>query len=362
MSYKRDGTNFSQMKFMRVFGFLIAIYAVILKIDLLAAEYSMPATNVSVVEIKERLIAPTMDISGSVISLNDTQISSQVSGELEWIATVGTAVEKGDVIARIVPTLMEINVASAKAQLEKLKAELKFRNQEVNRFKTLANRDNTSKARLQEELSKQNMLKQDISGAQSTLRMTKFYMAQTKIRAPFSGHVVSRLSNKGEYLSMGDKVIRLVDTYRREISINAPMSLIGQLSKGQLVGVVGNQSVDLPIESIVPVGDQLSRMVEVRIDASSVDWIIGTGVSVNLPKAIPLNRIAIPRDALIIKGSQLYIFRINEDMKAEKIDVEIEAIDGAWIAIKAKLNKGDKIVIRGGERLAEGQAVNFLKL
>jgi len=329
---------------------------------LTASEFSMPLPRVSVVELKERLIAPTMEISGSVISLNDTIISAQVSGELEWIATVGTAAKKGDVIARIVPTLMDIEVASARAQLAKLKADLKFRSQEVKRFKTLAYKDNTSKARLQEELSKQSMLKQDISGADSALRMAKFYLAHSNIRAPFDGHVVSRLSNLGEYLSMGDQVLRFVDTHRRDIAINAPMSLIPLLAKNQGVDVIAYQTVNLPIKTIVPVGDKLSRMVEVRIDASSVDWIIGTAVSVNLPKAPSQHRVAIPRDALVIKGSELYIFRIDDEMKAEKINAEIEAIDGDWMAIKATLKAGDKIVIRGGERLSSGQEVSLLKL
>ncbi len=330
---------------------------------LTAQERQMPPAQVSVVEAEIRLLAPTMQVAGSVVSLNDAEIATQISGELEWIARVGTAVKKGDVVARIIPTLLSIEVQSAEAQLAKYRADLTFREQEVNRFKALANKDNTSKARLQEELSKRNMLVQDISSAKATLQMAVFYLGHTKIRSPFDGIVVNRLSNKGEFLSMGDKVVRLVDTYSKDITLNVPMSLMPLLSEGLSVQVLnGSNIANLPIHTIVPVGDKISRMVEVRVNASTVPWIIGTAVTVSLPKAEALTRISFPRDALIIKGSDLYVFRINADMKAERIDAIIEAIDGSWVAIKGNIASGDKMVIRGGERLQPDQLVSFLKL
>ena len=357
------------MKTFNSLGFIIVTTVSLLTVAILfsnnsyaAGDNEMPPAQVSVVAVEERLLAPSFKVSGSVISLSDANISTQVSGELLWLAEVGSEVQAGDVIAEIESTLLSINLESNKAKLSKMQVELAYREQEVKRFNTLGQRDNTSKARMQEEVSKRNMLKQDVREAKSMVEMATFYLAQSKIRAPFSGHVMARIATKGEYLSNGDQVIRLVDTFNREISVNASIDLLPLLSTDLKVLVANNnKSKSMPIKAIVPVGDNVSRLVEIRLSVSDNDWIVGLPVTVNLPSAPAQTRVSIPRDALIIKGSAVYIYRINNDMKSEKIDAEIDAIDGLWLSIKHPLSVGDKIVVRGGERLMPGQSVSFTK-
>lgn len=322
----------------------------------------MPPAQVSIVLAKERLLAPTTQVSGSVVSLNDSNISTQVSGELEWLAAVGSSVKKDDTIARINPTLLTIDLQTADAGLQRLQADLDFRQQEVKRFKTLANRDNTSKTRLQEEIAKRNMLLQDIKAAQAGLAAAKHNLSKSEVKAPFSGTIAARLASKGEFLSTGDQLLRLVDTYHREISLNAPMSLLPFIKKEMSVQVsTAYQSDQVKINAIVPVGDDISRMVEIRLNVTNENWITGMPVSIHLPSAPALKRISIPRDALIIKGSDVYIFRVDKSMKAERLDAKIDAIDGDWVAIKTELAEGEQIVIRGGERLMPGQTVSIVK-
>ena len=53
-------------------------------------------------------MAPSVDVSGTVVSLNDSRIASEVEGVLTWLADVGDAVDQGEVIARIDPRLLRI--------------------------------------------------------------------------------------------------------------------------------------------------------------------------------------------------------------------------------------------------------------
>lgn len=331
--------------------------------DALAGEPpQMPPAQVSIVLAKQKLLAPTTQVNGSVVSLNDSKISSQISGELQWLAAVGSTVNKGDIIARIDPVLLTVELHTAKAGLERLRADLSFREQEVKRFNSLAKRDNTSKARLQEELAKRNMLLQDIQAGQANLNRAKHNLSQSELRAPFSGTIAARLASKGEFLSAGDQILRLVDTFHREISLNAPMSLLPYIKNEMSVQVSTSfHSEQVKVNAIVTVGDKISRMVEIRLSVSNDDWIVGMPVTVHLPSAPALSRIAIPRDSLVIKGSDVYVFRIDQSMKAERLDAKIDAIDGDWVAIKIELAEGDQIVIRGGERLMPGQSVSILE-
>jgi len=318
----------------------------------------MPPAQVEVVLAEDRLLAPVMDVSATVISVNDSRISSEVEGPLIWIAKVGTEFKKNDIVARIDERLLKINHRRAKANVARLKADMVFRNEEVDRFTELAKRDNTSKSRLQEVIARREMLKQDIIEAEANLERAAGDLARTEILAPFPGHLVERLANHGEYLNVGSNVARLVNTQNVEIAMAAPITIAPYLQKGNAVTVFDkNKTVSLPIRTIVPVGDGISRMMEVRLSVNPGEWVIGAPVKVKLPKGVAVQTVAVPRDALIIKGARASIFKIGADMKAEQVNANLRGTVGLWVAVNDSIKAGDKIVIRGGERLTPGQDV-----
>lgn len=323
-----------------------------------AQQMQMPPAQVEVVTAEKRLLAPQMDISGTVISVNDSRISAEVEGRLVWIAKVGTAVHKGDVIARINDRLLVTQHRRAKASLARLRADMIFRDQEVERFTELARRDNTSKARLQEVTATREMLRQDIMEAEANLERAAGDLARAEIRAPFPGHVAERLANVGEYLTIGSLVARLVDTQDVEISMAAPITIAPFLKEGAMVPVSdASKSLTLPIRTIVPVGDSTSRMMEVRLSLTPGEWVIGAPVKVKLPKGEAIQTVAVPRDALVLKGARAFLFKVNGENKAEQITADLRGTVGLWVAAGDQIKAGDKVVIRGGERLAPGQDV-----
>ncbi|NVJ97823.1 MAG: efflux RND transporter periplasmic adaptor subunit [Alphaproteobacteria bacterium] len=318
----------------------------------------MPPAQVEVVEATERMMAPQMDVSGTVISLHNSRISAEVEGPLLWVADVGTAVKEGDVIARIDDRLLTVALRRAEANLKRLEADLKYREQDVKRYKELAAQNNASQARLDEAIANREMAVQEIADARAAYDRAKGDVARTQIKAAFPGHVVQRLANKGEYLTVGTEVLRLVDTQNIEIAMPAPIDITPFLKAGAQVEVKSKQGIYmLPIRTIVPVGDAVSRMVEVRLSAKAEDWIVSTPVLISLPKGPQVNAVAVPRDALIIKGGSIYLFKVGEDGTAQRVEADVQATVGMWVALNNGVAAGDKVIVRGGERLQPGQAV-----
>lgn len=319
----------------------------------------MPPAQVEIVEATSRMMAPQMDVTGTVISLHDSRISAEVEGPLLWVADVGTEVEEGDVIARIDDRLLAVALRRAVASVKLLEADLLFRQAEVNRFKELAAANNASQARLDEAISNLEMTKQQIADAQATLDRAQGDVDRTQIKAPFPGHVVQRLSNKGEYVTVGEDVLRLVDTRNIEIAMPAPIDITPFLKTGEKVDVKSKHGAyRLPIRTVVPVGDAVSRMVEVRLSADANDWTVSTPVMISLPKGPAMNTVALPRDAIIIKGGSVYFFKVGTDGTAQRVEADIKAKVGLWVAIGSGISPGDKVVVRGGERLQPGQKVS----
>jgi len=83
-------------------------------------------------------------------------------------------------------------------------------------------------------------------------------------------------------------------------------------------------------------------------------------VEVSLPSAAVRTAVTVPRDALVIRQNHSYVLRVTRANTVEELDV----IPGAGVAdvveVRGPLAAGDRLVVRGGERLAAGQAVRVI--
>jgi len=61
----------------------------------------------------------------------------------------------------------------------------------------------------------------------------------------------------------------------------------------------------------------------------------------------------------VLRGSNIFIMRVNDDNTVEKVMVETGIGLGGFVEVIGKVEKGDRIVTRGGERLQPGQAVSI---
>ena len=171
--------------------------------------------------------------------------------------------------------------------------------------------------------------------------------------------LAQRHAQLGEFIRIGDPIARLVDEQLKDITVPAPIRYQHLLSAGMLVQVDHHEGqVTLPIRQVVSIGDPSSRMVEVRLDASQSDLLVGDSVTVFLPKAKPSVEVAVPRDALVIKGGQTYIYLVDAESKAQQISVTPRYAEGSWVVLDQGVKVGDRVVVRGAERLQPNSLVS----
>lgn len=322
---------------------------------------AFPPAQVEVASAELRNMAPVIEVSGTVISLNDSRIAAEVEGVLTWMADVGDVVDAGDVIARIDPRLMQVALAQARASVARLEADLRYREQVLTRSEELAVNNNVSANLLDESRAQRDQALHQLADARAELERATGDFGRTKIRAAFAGHIVERLASVGEYIGVGDQVVRLVDTYRKEIALPVPMALTAFLQPGLKVRIkTGNTEREHEIRTVVPVGDAVSRMVEVRLKASDSDLLVGAPVQASLPTSDPVRAVAVPRDALVERGGGAHLFKVNDDGTAEQVTANVQSTVGLWVAINGGIAPGDRVVVRGAERLMPGQAVQIV--
>ena len=321
-------------------------------------EQKAPAAPVIVETAQRDTFSATLWVSGTVISQNDAKIAAETDGRITWVADVGSRIEKGEALARIDAQDLRLNLSDSEAQLASLKAQLKYRDSSLQRLEKLAESNNAAETQLDEAQSQRDMTRQEIKRAEVAIAQIKRRIQQANVLAPFPGIVVERLVQTGEFVARGAQVARLVDTDHREIKAQAPLSVAGWIREGMQVSVEHQRHESLsPVSYVIPVGDERSRMFEIRIAADNPAWIIGSPVRIALPNSEPRELVAIPRDALVLRGSSIYVMRVNDDNTVERVAVETGIGLGGFVEVIGNVEKGDRIITRGGERLQAGQQV-----
>jgi len=327
----------------------------------LAQQAPSPAPSVTVVTAKMVRMAPSMGLPGTVMSRNDSRLASEVEGRIAWVAEVGTVVKQGDVVAKIDSDVAGLQLASDKANVARLSAQLTYDRGQADRMQKLFAMNAIAKSTRDQAVSTRDMDAAGVAQAQAALKKSQYQFDHSQIRAPFPGRVVARLINAGEYAAAGKDIVRLVQTDAIEVSTQIPIDSSHFLHEGQTETVmIQNRPVIGTVRAVVPVGDIASRTLEIRLTLPPNSAYVGDAAKVLIPSAQPRNVVAVPRDALILREDNTYVFKVDKKNVATRVAVETGAEDGKLVEVKGLVSPGDHVIVRGGERLEGGQKVRAI--
>ncbi len=329
--------------------------------DSTAEGASGPATPMPLVvaqTVKVTRLAPQISLAGTVVSLNDAQLASDVDGKVTWIADVGTIVKAGDVVARLDQSLAAMQLASDKANVARLAAQLRYDQGQAARMQNLLRQNAIAKATSDQAASTSQEDAAALTAAQAAAAKSQYNFDHSEVRAPFPGRVVSRLINPGEYATAGKAVARLVDIASIEVSAQAPIQYAQYAHEGMtLPTLIEGRPVPATVRAVVPVGDQLSRTVEIRLSVAAGAAFVGDSAKVMMPAGTPHQALAVPRDALLLREDSTYLFKLDKKDTALRVAVETGTIAGNMVEVTGQIAPGDRVIIRGAERLETGQKV-----
>lgn len=303
-------------------------------------------------------MAPTIQVAGTVISRSDAVLSSEVEGRLMQIAEVGTRVEAGDVMAQIEDTVVRLREQELQAEITRVEARLRFLEAEMERYTQLAESNLAARTQIDQTRSDRDISASELNIARSRLAQVQAQLDRTRIQAPFSGVVVERLMQAGERVSIGSDVLRLVDPDHLEVVARAPLSYYRYVRPGDelAIRVDDDLLMPAPLRTVVSIGNEFNHVFELRLDVQQ-PLPVGQTVRVTVPTANVREVLAVPRDALVLRGDGISIFIVDEDNKARRIRVATGIGSDDLIEVTGPIQPGDLVVVRGNERLRPGQDV-----
>ena len=324
-----------------------------------AAQEHPSAVQISIAQVRQ--LAPTVHATGLVRARDAADLAAAVAGRLQWIAEPGTAVAAGAVVARLDVRELSLARAEQAARVNRASVNLKSLERELERLRasgTAVSRFNVDQAQ-----SNRDLAAADLEVARALLAQTDEQLTRSRITAPFAGVVSDRVRRAGEEVARGEVLARLVNPDELEIRLFVPLRHVRAIAPGHVVNVTSDQKrFTAAVSRIVPAGDPRSQSFEVLVKAPPVDGLLAPGntVEVELPLGAPQRKLAVHRDALVIRAEGLYVYRVNAEQRAERVAVKAGIADGSWLAVDGALKSGDQVIVRGAELLRGNEPVQVV--
>lgn len=331
-------------------------FAATLSVSAAAQAPEAPPPVVITAPVSAELLAPTRSLQGTVVAAREAELASRVEARVAWVAALGTQAKKGDVVARLDDAQVRLALARERARLERLQAERALAGRQLERLQAMA--DAVPAAQRDEAAARAEVLGAQVAEARVALQLAQLQLDETTIEAPFAGTVVAELKQPGEQVAVGAPLLRLTDTERVELELAVPVEFAGHAKVGASVVVDGlADSGVATIRAIVP-GTAQTRQLRVRIALPGLSAApVGAALAAHWPSAAAATALTVPMDALMRRGDSVHLLRVDGGV-VRQVPVEVGNRAGNRVAVVGQIGPGDDVVVRGGERLADGAKVS----
>ena len=321
--------------------------------------------------------AQTAPLLGRFVATREGAVASRIGGTLDdLLVQVGDRVERGQVLARLRrgPLLDARRFAlaradSARAELAGVQAELAARQAELSRLERLRASAAFSAAALEDKVLQIGVVEAQIGAARATLAEAEAELVaaernliESEVRAPYPGVVLTRESAPGAYVGEGDTVVTLLDDGSLELEADVPGERAAALAPGDelRVRLAGSVEVLARVRAVLPAENPLTRTRAVRfaLVRTPPDLVPARGATVTLDVPVGAARevVTVAKDALVQRPDGWIVF-VEEDGQAQPRRIEIGAAVGGRFEVTSGLDVGERVVVRGNERLRPSQRI-----
>lgn len=287
-------------------------------------------TSYRFVQVERGDIVRSVAATGNLGAVTTVSVGTQVSGQVaELFVDFNDQVEKGQLLARIDPTLAEQSVVDAQSTVDRTRAELLAAEREYDRNRDLLAQGLVAESAFDSVESRLAVAKANVRSAEVSLDRARQNLSYTEIYAPIDGVVVERNVDSGQTVAASLQAPQLFlianDLSRMQILVQVDESDIALISKGQSVSF----SVQaLPRETFEGKVQQVrlqstmqesvvSYTVVVEVDNSEGKLLPGMTASVDFRVASAENVLRIPNAALRFRPDDAVLAQLRSPAGAE---------------------------------------------
>jgi multidrug efflux system membrane fusion protein len=291
----------------------------------------------------------------------------QVTAEVEGVVTdvrfnEGMRVGPRTVLFRIDPDRYRLEAQRAEATYKKALADRRRAEQEQQRREQLAMEHLVAAEELNRSRGEADRLAAEADSAKAAWAIALQNSRRAEVRAPHAGVINTKTVETGQFVKTGNILATLVDTSRLRLRFKVSEGESLRARPGQAVAfrvaALGTTPFSGQIYHVGEVADPSTRQVEV------LAWVKNPGVlkpgffaEVDLASETRANAVVVPERA-VLASERGFVAYVVEGGKARvrPLKLGIRTGDGG-VEILTGVRPGEKVVVEGSDRLADGMDV-----
>lgn len=317
------------------------------------------AKRVEAVTVSREKVTLLDELSASLQPGEETTVSFEVPGRLTaMIFDEGDQVGAGQVLARLDASEYSIQLSQAAANMDKAEVEYRQAKEDLGRV---------------EQLYRSKAVPQtDYENAQKNFTLAERDYLQTRqayaltgginlLNSPISGTVIAKLTSVGELVEAGAPVYRVGQVNSLKVLLPVPDRDILAWRVGDAVTLsLYDNRREGKVTHIFPSTNQSTGTisVEVTVDNPKRDWFPGQVVGAVRARE-EKEGLFIPVEAVLNRGEQKPYLFLADGEKAVKTPVATGGLFGSRLEILSGLKEGDRVVVKGADRLFDGDALQL---
>lgn len=329
------------------------------------AQMAQQAPTLPVVTIPTKTVTAFTTYPASIEGIVNSQVNAKISGYItDVLVDEGQKVRKGQTLFRLETQTLSQDAAAARANVNAAQVE-------VDKLKPLVEKNiisnvqlETAKAKLQQAKSGYNSIaanidygniKSPVDGYVGSINLRKGALVSPSSQVPMT--TVSDISKVYAYFSMNEK--EYLDFIQNAEGKDIEEK-IKKLPKVQLLLANGSlYEEEGTIETINSQVNANTGSISFRAVFDNPSRILTNGNSgkIKVPK-VYTDAIVVPQEATNEQQGSIYVYKVGEDGMATSTKIETTAEVGNLYVVASGLQKGDKIVAKGANKLRGNSKIN----
>lgn len=320
-----------------------------------ASRQTVSATTATSVALPRTVVA-----SGTVSAWEEVPVAAETGGLTATILYVdeGSYVRQGQPLVQMNDVLLRAQVRQQQAAVQTAEANVARDDAALARAQELKTRGFLSQASLDTALANQRASAANLASAHAALAETQTRLSQATIRAPVSGLIISRSVTKGQIISAGTELFRMVRDGRLELDAQVPETELPLIQAGQSAAVTSSQagSTTGTVRIVTPEVNAQTRLGLARISLAPGSALKPGMFARAAIEAGTRPATVVPTDAVLYRSNKSGVFVLNADSSVRFIPVTVLSRRDDQTSVEG-LNAGVRVVVAGAGFLNEGDKV-----
>ena len=309
--------------------------------------------------------------SGEVRARYETDLGFRVPGKISArLVDAGTAVRKGQALARLDPADNQSNADAARAAVSAARTDQQFASAELDRYRNLSEKNFVSRTALDQRQATFDAAKARLDQAEAQLALSRNQLGYTSLSADQDGVITAVMGEAGQVVSAGQPVMRLARLGEREVLISIPETRLAatRASKDVLVRMWADPARNYKgrLRELSPIADASTRTFAARIAIIDAGPEVALGMTANVlfpgyGKAAARDSILLPLTALYRKDDKTAVWVVDPGTQQVALKpVTVTQYRESGVEISNGIAAGETVVTAGVNKLVAGQFVRVL--